>query len=59
MGGLSYGRDETFPTALMQYSKIFEDKRTQVQTPLFDDSDPSIKPSKPIPSKDVEPWSNL
>ncbi|WP_297118310.1 DNA polymerase III subunit alpha [uncultured Porphyromonas sp.] len=53
------GRDETFLTALMQYGKILETERTQVQASLFGDSDPGVKLPKPIPPKGVEPWSHL
>lgn len=53
------GRDETFLTALMQYGKILETERTQVQASLFGDSDPGVKLPKPTPPKGVEPWSHL
>lgn len=59
VSSLSSGKDETFLTALMQYGKILESERTQVQASLFGDSDPSVKLPKPLPPKDVEPWSHL
>ena len=30
-----------------------------MQASLFGDSDPSVKLPKPLPPKDVEPWSHL
>jgi DNA-directed DNA polymerase III (polc) len=60
-GGSALGnsREDTFLIALLQYGKILESERMQLQTSLFGDSDPSVELPKPIPPKDVEPWSHL